>query len=153
MSYSNLNNIINGLDRQTENFTQSYRASFATNFDKAPNLEVGFNRNITNSDNGVSRVFTTDRPFANFEWAFGKGFIFTADWEYFNYDDDDTTTDIDNNYQFLEAALFYQKPKSKWEFSLKATNLFDVDVISQNTVNDITTVSYTHLTLPTIYSV
>jgi len=94
-------------DRQTENFTQSYRASFATNFDKAPNLEVGFNRNITNSDNGVSRVFTTDRPFANFEWAFGKGFIFTADWEYFNYD-------------------------------LKATNLFDVDVISQNTVNDIT---------------
>ena len=138
LSYSNLNNIINGLDRQTENFTQSYRASFATNFDKAPNLEVGFNRNITNSDNGVSRVFTTDRPFANFEWAFGKGFIFTADWEYFNYDDDDATTDIDNNYQFLEAALFYQKPKSKWEFSLKATNLFDVDVISQNTVNDIT---------------
>ena len=54
-----------------------------------------------------------------------------------NYDDDDDTTDIDNTYQFLEAALFYQKPDSKWEFSVKATNLFDVDVISQNNVNDI----------------
>ncbi len=138
LSYSNLNNIINGLDRQTENFSQNYRASFATNFDEAPNLEVGFNRVITDSDNGVSRVFTTDRPFANFEWAFGEGFTLTADWEYFNYDDDDDATDIDNNYQFLEAALFYKKPDSKWEFSIEASNLFDVDVISQNTVNDIT---------------
>ncbi len=137
LSYSNLNNIINGIDRQTENFTQNYRASFATNFKEAPNLEVGYRRVITQSDNGISRTFFTDRPFANFEWAFGKGFTFTADWEYFNYDDDDDTTDIDNTYQFLEAALFYQKPDSKWEFSVKATNLFDVDVISQNNVNDI----------------
>lgn len=138
LSYSNLNNIINGLDRRTENFTQNYRTSFATNFEDAPNVEVGFSRNITQSDNGVSRTFTTDQPFANFEWAFGKGFTFTADWEFFNYDDDDDATDIDNTYQFLEAALFYKKPESKWEFSVEATNLFDVDVISQNTVNDIT---------------
>lgn len=138
LSYSNLNNIINNQDRQTENFTQNYSASFATNFDEAPNLEVGYRRVITQSDNGVSRTFFTDRPFANFEWAFGKGFIFTADWEYFNYDDNDDSTDIENTYQFLEAALFYQKPDSKWEFSIEATNLFDVDVISQNNVNDIT---------------
>lgn len=137
LSYSNLNNIINGIDRQTENFTQNYSTSFATNFKEAPNLEVGYRRVITQSDNGVSRTFFTDRPFANFEWAFGKGFTFTADWEYFNYDDNDDATDIDNTYQFLEAALFYQKPDSKWEFSVQATNLFDVDVISQNNVNDI----------------
>ena len=138
LSYSNLNNIINNQDRQTENFTQNYSTSFATNFDEAPNLELGYRRVITQSDNGISRTFFTDRPFANFEWAFGKGFTFTADWEYFNYDDDDDSTNIDNTYQFLEAALFYQKPESKWEFSVEATNLFDVDVISQNTVNDIT---------------
>ena len=72
LSYSNLNNIINGIDRQTENFTQNYRASFATNLKEAPNLEVGYRRVITESDNGVSRTFFTDRPFANFEWAFGK---------------------------------------------------------------------------------
>lgn len=137
LSYSNLNNIINNQDRVTENFTQNYRASFATNFKEAPNLEVGYNRLITASDNGVSRTFFTDRPFANFEWAIGKGFSVTADWEYFNYDDDDDATNIDNNYQFLEAAVFYQKPDSKWEFSIEATNLFNVDVISQNSVNDI----------------
>ena len=138
LSYSNLNNIINNQDRQTENFTQNYSTSFATNFKEAPNVEVGYRRLITQSDNGISRTFFTDRPFANFEWAFGKGFTLTADWEFFNYDDNDDSTDIDNTYQFLEAALFYQKPDSKWEFSIEATNLFDVDVISQNSVNDIT---------------
>jgi len=137
LSYSDLNNIINTIDVNTQNFTQNYRASFATNFKEAPNLEVGYNRTITSSDNGVSRTFFTDRPFANLEWAFGKGFTLTADWSYYNYDDDDPGTDLENRYQFLESSLFYQKPDSKWEFSLRATNIFDVDVISQNTVNDI----------------
>jgi hypothetical protein len=137
LSFSDLNNIINTRDVNTQNFTQNYRASFATNFKEAPNLEVGYNRTITASDNGFSRTFFTDRPFANLEWGFGKGFTLTADWSYYNYDDDDPSTDLENRYQFMESTLFYQKPDSKWEFSIKATNLFDVDVISQNTVNDI----------------
>ena len=138
VSFSDLNNIINGENRNTDNFTQNYNTSLETNFKDAPNFEVGYRRQVTNSDNGVTdRTFFTDRPFANFEVSFLKGFTFAADWEYFNYDDDDDSTDLLNTYQFLEANLYYQKPDSKWEFRVQATNLLDVDVISQNNVSDI----------------
>jgi len=138
VSFSDLNNIINGENRNTQNLNQNYRTSLETNFKNAPNFEVGFSRQITNSDNGFTdRTFFTDRPFANFEVNFLKRFTFAADWEYFNYDDNDDSTDLLNTYQFLEANLYYQKPDSKWEFRVQATNLLDVDVISQNNVNDI----------------
>lgn len=137
-SYSDLNNIINGEPRNTKNITQNYRTSAETNFKNAPNFELGYNHTITNSDNGATdRTFTTIRPFANAEINFLNGFTFGADWSLYNYDDDDPTTDIDNMYTFLEANLYYQKPESKWEFRIQATNLLDVDVISNNSVNDI----------------
>lgn len=137
-SYSDLNNIINGADRNTKNITQNYRTSAETNFKDAPNFEIGYSHNITNSDNGITdRTFTTNRPFANMEINFLKGFTFGADWSLYNYDDDDDTTEIDNMYSFLEANLYYQKPDSQWEFRIQATNLLDVDVISNNSVNDI----------------
>ena len=138
LSWSDLNNIINNQDRNTKNFTQNYQTSLETNFKNAPNFEVGYNYTSTRSDNGaVDRTFITNRPFANFEVNFLKGFTFGADWSYFDYDDNDDSTDLSNTYQFLEANLYYQKPESKWEFRVQATNLLDVDVISNNNVNDI----------------
>ncbi len=138
VSWSDLNNIINNEDRNTKNFTQNYQTSFETNFKEAPNFEVGYNYTTTRSDNGFTdRTFITNRPFANMEINFLKGFTFGADWSYFDYDDNDDSTDISNTYQFLEANLYYQKPESKWEFRVQATNLLDVDVISNNNVNDI----------------
>ncbi|WP_405227303.1 carboxypeptidase regulatory-like domain-containing protein [Dokdonia sp. Asnod1-B02] len=136
-SYSDLNNIINGEDRNTKNLTQNYRASAETNFKEAPNFEIGYNFTSTNSDNGVTdRTFFTNRPFANAEWNFGKGFTLGADWSLYNYDDNDDSTEIDNMYSFLEANLYYQKPDSQWEFRIQATNLLNVDTISSNNVND-----------------
>ncbi len=138
-SYSDLNNIINGEDRNTKNISQTYNTSAETNFKEAPNFEIGYRFNSTNSDNGTTdRTFFTHRPFANAEWNFLNGFTLGADWSLYNYDDNDDTTDIDNMYTFLEANLYYQKPESKWEFRIQATNLLDVDVISTNSVSDLT---------------
>ncbi len=138
VSWSDLNNIINGEDRNTKNFTQNYQTSLETNFKEAPNFEIGYNFTSTRSDNGITdRTFLTNRPFANFEVNFLKGFTFAADWSYYDYDDNDDSTDLSNTYQFLEANLYYQKPDSQWEFRVQATNLLDVDVISNNSVNDI----------------
>ena len=151
VSYSDLNNIINGQNRNTQNWNQNYNTSVSTNFKDAPNFEVGFNRQITNSDNGFTNTtFTTDRPFANAQVNFLKGFTFEADWSYFNYDDNDDATDISNTYQFLEANLYYQKKDSKWEFRVQATNLLDVDVISNNNVNDIRISSTEYFVQPRI---
>ncbi|MFT5890410.1 MAG: hypothetical protein ACI9Y7_000500 [Dokdonia sp.] len=138
VSWSDLNNVINNEDRNTKNFTQNYQTSLETNFKEAPNFEIGYNYTSTRSDNGFTdRTFITNRPFANMEVNFLKGFTFGADWSYFDYDDNDDSTDLSNTYQFLEANLYYQKPESKWEFRVQATNLLDVDVISNNSVNDI----------------
>ncbi|AWH74150.1 TonB-dependent receptor [Dokdonia sp. Dokd-P16] len=138
-SYSDLNNIINGEDRNTKNLTQNYTTSAETNFKEAPNFEIGYNFTSTNSDNGVTdRTFFTNRPFANAEWNLGKGFTIGADWSLYNYDDNDDSTEIDNMYSFLEANLYYQKPDSQWEFRIQATNLLNVDTISSNNVNDFT---------------
>lgn len=138
-SYSDLNNIVNGEDRNTQNLTQNYTTSAETNFKEGPNFEIGYNFSSTNSDNGVTdRTFFTNRPFANAEWSFGKGFTLGADWSLYNYDDNDDSTQIENRYSFLEANLYYQKPDSKWEFRIQATNLLDVDIISTNNVNDFT---------------
>ena len=138
VSWSDLNNVINNEDRNTKNFTQNYQTSLETNFKEAPNFEIGYNYTSTRSDNGLTdRTFITNRPFANMEVNFLKGFTFGADWSYFDYDDNDDSTDLSNTYQFLEANLYYQKPESKWEFRVQATNLLDVDVISNNSVNDI----------------
>lgn len=138
VSWSDVNNVINNEDRNTKNFTQNYQTSFETNFKDAPNFEIGYNYTSTRSDNGFTdRTFITNRPFANFEVNFLKGFTFGADWSYYDYDDNDDSTDLSNTYQFLEANLYYQKPESKWEFRVQATNLLDVDVISNNNVSDI----------------
>lgn len=138
-SYSDLNNIVNDEDRNTQNLTQNYSTSAETNFKSGPNFEIGYNFTSTNSDNGVTdRTFLTNRPFANVEWSFGKGFTVGADWSLYNYDDNDDDTQIENRYSFLEANLYYRKPESKWEFRIQATNLLDVDVISTNNVNDFT---------------
>lgn len=135
VSYSELFNIVNGNYRESQNFTQNYTGSFETNFKDAPNFEVGYNRSINNYKNGnISSTFYTDRPFANVEVNFLKGFTFTADWSYYNYYDKNDT--VRNEYSFLEASLFYQKPDSKWEFRLDGTNLLDVDSLNQDSFNE-----------------
>jgi len=137
-NYSDLNNIVNNEDRNTENLTQNYTTSAESNFKGPFNFEVGYNYTSTNSDNGTTdRTFFTNRPFANAEVNFLDGFTFGLDWSLYDYDDNDDETDLQNNYSFLEANLYYQKPDSKWEFRIQATNLLDVDVISSNNVSDL----------------
>ncbi|WP_028376647.1 carboxypeptidase-like regulatory domain-containing protein [Leeuwenhoekiella sp. MAR_2009_132] len=135
ISYSELNNIVNTLPTQSQNFTQNYQGSVETNFKNAPNFEIGYNRSINNYQTGnTDRIFYTDRPFANVDVKFLKGFTFTADWSYYNYYDKDDT--VSNEYAFFEAGLRYQKPESKWEFRLDGTNLLNVDSLNNDSFNE-----------------
>ena len=150
VSYSLLNNINNGDYRQSENFTQNYEGSFETNFNDAPNFEIGYNRSINKYMTGeVTSTFYTDRPFANFEVNFLKGFAFTADWNYYNYKNADET--VKNEYSFLGASFFYRHPDSKWEFRLDGTNLLDVDSLNQdNFIENFSTTTTEYFVQPRI---
>lgn len=135
VSYSELNNIVNNQPALSQNFTQSYQGSVETNFKNDPNFEIGYNRSINNYQNGNSdRIFYTERPFANIDVKFLKGFTFTADWSYYSYYDKYET--VQNEYAFINATLRYQKPESKWEFRVGGTNLLNVDSLNNDSFNE-----------------
>ena len=135
ISLENLNLIVNDEQRESQNFTRSYRASIETNFKNAPNFEVGYRRSINQYKNGgITSTYYTDRPFANGEINFLKGFTLTADYSYFHYYDKAST--VRNEYSFLEAALFYRSPGSKWEFRIEGNNLLDTDSINRDSFNE-----------------
>ena len=135
-SYSNTFNIVNDIPQNSESFTQDYSASLGSSFTKAPNLELGYRYTVNNyNTGGTETTFFTDRPFAKLDFAFLKGFILLADYDYYFYRDRNQT--IENKYGFLNASLSYQKPDSKWEFSVNATNLTNNQDLNQDTFNDL----------------
>ena len=136
MAGNTFNNIINDQARVSTSFTQSYRASLRTQFYEAPNVEMGYSYSNNQYDNGgFKNKFFTDSPFVKFDAKFLKNFIFTADYDYYNYRNDAGTTS--NQYEFLEANLSYQKGDSKWEYSLVGTNLLDTRALNQDSFNDL----------------
>ncbi|MCM4151835.1 TonB-dependent receptor [Arenibacter sp. N53] len=143
VSWSTTNNIVDLEPRKSESFTQNYTSSLATNFRNAPNLELGYRYSVNNYDNGGrATTYYTSSPFAKFDASFLKSFIFTLDYDYYNYRDKENT--IDNTYSFLEGNLSYQKKDSPWEFGIKGTNLLDTSTLNRDSTNELyfTTSSY-----------
>lgn len=137
VSYARRNNIVN-LDRTiSESIVQSYNASVATNFREAPNVEFGYSYTLNDYNNGGSTNTTnyTNKPYVKFDAAFLKGFIFTADYDYYHFWSKDNT--VDNEYDFLDVDLSYQKPGTKWEYSVGITNLLNTKSLNQDSFNDL----------------
>lgn len=131
VSLSTTNNQVDDRDNTNTSLTQSYRATLGTNFKTAPNVEVGYQR-ITNiyTSSQAENTYYTDRPFIEFEARFLRDFSFEADYEFNNYRSKDGLTE--STYDFLNAALYYQKQDSKWEFKIQAINLLDNKSIRQD---------------------
>jgi len=137
LSLSKFNQEINGARSVNESFTQSYQTRISTNFRNAPNIEVGYNLSINNYDQGQnSNRFITNSPFVNIDAYFLKSFIFTADYSYFNYKNEERTI---NDYSFLRAELSYQKKDSQWEYSVQGTNLLNTKSLNQDNSNNFLT--------------
>ena len=134
-NYSDFNNVVNGNPLKSINFTQRYRASLATNFRDKPNIEIGYTYNKRKYENGLNvNYFYTDSPFVELDAYFGKGFVFTAEYSYNYYRNQEATL---NEYRFLEADLSYNKDGSKWEFGIGVTNLFDDTSINRDSFNQL----------------
>jgi hypothetical protein len=147
LSYSNLNNIVNDEPSVSKSFTQSYRGSLATSFKNAPNLELGYTYAINDYDNGgTESTYFTETPFAKFDAAFLKNFIFIADFDFYSYYDKADT--IDNNYGFLDTSLSYQKKDSKWEYSIEVTNLLNNQEINKDSYSELYFSTSTYVVQP-----
>ncbi len=138
LAYSRLNNTVNLERRISTSLTQNYELSFASRFKKAPNLTAGYNYSINSYNNGGALTTNyTHKPFLKLDAAFLKGCIFTADYNYYHFLSKDNS--VDNEYDFLNADLSYQKKDSKWEYSLKATNLLNTTSLNQDSFTDLYT--------------
>lgn len=143
VAWSTTNNLVDGERRTSDAFTQNYTGALSTNFQNAPNLELGYRYTVNKYDNGgLATTYYTKRPYARFDTAFLKNFIFTLDYDFYSYTDKADT--IDNTYSFLESNLTYQKKDSRWEFGVKGTNLLNTTTLNRDSTNDFyfTTQSY-----------
>ena len=145
-NYSDFSNVVNGVASKSVNFTQLYRATLATSFKDKPNLEIGYSYNKRTYELGNNKnYFYTDSPFIKLDAYFGKGFVFTADYSYNYYRNEDVTL---NEYKFLEADLSYNKEGSKWEFGLGVTNLFNDTSINRDSFNELYTQTRSYIIQP-----
>lgn len=134
-SYSTNNNTIDGIENTNTSLTQSYTASFETNFKTAPNVELGFQRTTNNYEGSRSQSgFITNRPFIEVEARFLKYFSAEADYSFSDYSSEDNATQ--SSFDFLNAAFYFQKTDSKWEFSLRGLNLLGTESIRQDAFSD-----------------
>lgn len=137
LSWSTFNNIINDSPRESQNINHGYGVSARSNFKDGLNFDVGYNIAFNNSDNGgIINDATTQTITLNADWQITKAWFFDVDYDLNLFS---TSANVENNFDFLEAALFYNKPDSKWEYKIAATNLLNTEALNRNTFGQIAT--------------
>lgn len=140
-NYSKNYNIRNGNWFSNNVYSYTYGGDVGTNFNKAPNIKVGYTKST--NDYG-DRIFYTDKPFVNIDARFLEHFIFSADYDFYNYHDAAKT--ISNKYAFLSAELNFRIADSPWEYAISGTNLLDTESLNRDSVsiaaNTVTSSSY-----------
>ena len=88
---------------------------------------------VTDSHN----TFYTDRPFAKLDYYFLDSFSFVAEYEFYHYYNNDKT--VNNEYDFLNASLIYQKKNSKFEYKISGTNLLNTTSLNDDSFSQFAT--------------
>ena len=147
LSYSDFQNTIELQENRNKSFSQTYKVSTETNFTKWPNIEVGIESKWSNySSTAAQQTFITNTPFANVEVVFPKGFLFAAEYIYTDYRSSNNVTN--SQYDFLNAALYYRKKGSDWEFKLSGENLLNTEYIRKDSFNDNVISTYQYYVQP-----
>ena len=131
-NYSKFNQFINTQRTINENYTQTYRVGFSSNFRDAPNFNFGYRYTIADNDQGSTRSkFYTYAPSIKFDALIFKTLTFKTDYTFNDFRNSETSL---NSYEFLNASLAYRKDAdSKWEYEVKATNLLNTKTQSDST--------------------
>lgn len=146
-SYSKFFNEVDGNLNRNTSFTQSYTLSAETNFKKWPNAEVGLRKVFNRYEgSGIKNTFVTTRPYGNVEVSFLKHFVLTADYEYNDYRNKNGGNG--SQFDFLNAALYYQGKDSPWEFTLSGLNLLNTTSIRQDGFSDNLISTYEYFVQP-----
>lgn len=128
-------NFVNERPNLNTTFTQNYTGSVTSTIFQKLDMELGYSLvyNDYRSDE-IRNKFVTDRPFAKITYAFIKNFVLTADYEYNRYQNKGMNTS--STFDFLNAALVYQKKGSPWEFKTSVFNAMNSQSIRRDSFNE-----------------
>ena len=144
--YSEFSNIINDAVNNAKSFNQDYEASLETNFRDKPNFEIGLKYNLNNYKNAnIENKFARETPFIRTDAYFGKGFVFTAEYSYNKYKNQDQVL---NYFRFLDADISYNKEGSKWEYSIGVSNLLNDTSTNRDSFNQFFTQTRSYIIQP-----
>lgn len=140
-SYSKFNQFIQTTTNPTinESFTQNYTPEIRTNFREAPNVRFRYGYTIRNNDQGANTTkFITRAPSIEFDAYIWDALTFVTDFTYTEQESNGQTED----FKTWNASLRYRKGRdAKWEYSLRASNILDIDSNISNGAGDISVFS------------
>ena len=124
-NYSKLNQFIQGRQSLNESFTQSYSPELRTNFREAPNVRLRYRFTERDNDQGNNTTkFITRAPSIEFDAYIWDALSFVTEFTY-NEQESAGQTEV---FKTWDASLRYRKDRdAKWEYSLRASNLLDID--------------------------
>ncbi len=147
LNYSNFQNSIEFVTNRNTTFTQTYKISAETNFNSLPNLELGMESKWSDySSSGTRQLFLNNAPFANLEVVLPQGFLVSVEYIYTDYRS--TTNNSKSKYDFLNAAIYYRKKGSVWEFKLSSKNILNTEYIRKDQFNDNVISTYQYYVQP-----
>ena len=130
-SFSNfLQKNVNNIEKNKNN-NYSYELVLETLFDDFPILEIGYKRSIGKyiQPNATTK-FTVDESFVNLDYDFLKGFIFSFDYRFYNYQN--KSQGLKNIYEIANTTLSYKNENSAWSYKITAQNLFNTQFKQSN---------------------
>ncbi|WP_452600640.1 carboxypeptidase-like regulatory domain-containing protein [Pontimicrobium sp. MEBiC06410] len=130
ISFSDYDNPINNQLIANSSKTYSFGGGVKTKFKEFPNIDLNYNKSISNYSSGVTSRFETDLFSAFLEYDFFDDFIFNIDYRYELYNN--KTVGVSNKFNTANTSLFYQMTDSPWGFELSANNIFDVRFKQRN---------------------
>ncbi len=124
-NYSKLNQFIQGRQSLNESFTQSYSPELRTNFREAPNVRLRYRYTVRDNEQGNNTTkFITRAPSIEFDAYIWDALTFVTEFTY-NEQESDGQTQV---FKTWDASLRYRKDRdAKWEYSLRASNILDID--------------------------
>ena len=128
---------------------QNYGLSLKTNFNKFPEIELGYNFSINNYISIYSDTeFRTQKPYVLLTYRFLEDFFLEADYSKFFYTNFKGQR---NSYENANASLSYQKEDSAWRFTISGTNILDARYKYQNTFSDYLITDQRNYIIPRIW--
>ena len=136
LNYSLNNQFVQGTQSVVESFSQNYTPELRTNFREAPNVTLRYGYTVTTNNQGANTTeFITKAPSIEFDAYIWDALTLRSD---FSYTEQDSGNADPQSFKTWNASLRYRKNRdAKWEYSLRASNILDIDSNVSNGANNI----------------